>query len=121
MNPFEERGIPIERQIRSWKYVALPPYRKQDVDGFTRCRIYPAMRPASRRLDDAVAAHAHLRRIADKLGAGGGPTAETLRPVRQLKPSVLNHAAEEEAGVSMDAGHLGLAERRVTRERVLAA
>jgi hypothetical protein len=39
MNPFEERGIPIERQIRSWKYVALPPYRKQDVDAFTRCRI----------------------------------------------------------------------------------
>jgi rubrerythrin len=39
MNPFEERGIPIERQIRSWKQVTLPPYRKQDVDAFTRCRV----------------------------------------------------------------------------------
>jgi rubrerythrin len=39
MNPFEERGIPLERQIRTWKQVALPPYRKQDVDAFTRCRI----------------------------------------------------------------------------------
>jgi rubrerythrin len=39
MNPFEERGIPLERQIRSWKQVVLPPYRKQDVDAFTRCRI----------------------------------------------------------------------------------
>jgi hypothetical protein len=39
MNPFEERGIPLERQIRTWKQVSLPPYRKQDVDAFTRCRI----------------------------------------------------------------------------------
>src|SRR5688572_14135014 len=39
MNPYEERGIPVDRQIRSWKQVALPPYRKQDVDAFTRCRI----------------------------------------------------------------------------------
>ena len=31
--------MPIERQMRSWKQVALPPYRKQDVDAFTRCRI----------------------------------------------------------------------------------
>jgi rubrerythrin len=39
LNPYEERGIPLDRQIRSWKQVALPPYRKQDVDAFTRCRI----------------------------------------------------------------------------------
>jgi hypothetical protein len=39
MNPFRERGMPIEQQIRSWKKVALPPYRKQDVDAFTRCRV----------------------------------------------------------------------------------
>jgi hypothetical protein len=39
MNPFDERGIPLERQIRTWKQVVLPPYRKQDVDAFTRCRI----------------------------------------------------------------------------------
>jgi hypothetical protein len=39
MNPYEERGIPLERQLRSWKQVVLPPYRKQDVDAFTRCRI----------------------------------------------------------------------------------
>ena len=39
MNPFEERGTPIDRQMRSWKHVALPPYRKQDVDAFTRCRV----------------------------------------------------------------------------------
>lgn len=39
MNPYDERGVPIERQLRTWKQVALPPYRKQDVDAFTRCRV----------------------------------------------------------------------------------
>jgi hypothetical protein len=39
MNPFQERGIPLERQVRTWKQIALPPYRKQDVDAFTRCRV----------------------------------------------------------------------------------
>jgi rubrerythrin len=39
MNPYNERGIPLERQLRTWKQVALPPFRKQDVDAFTRCRV----------------------------------------------------------------------------------
>jgi hypothetical protein len=39
MNPFSERGLPLERQLRAWKQVTLPAYRKQDVDAFTRCRI----------------------------------------------------------------------------------
>jgi hypothetical protein len=39
LNPFRERGTPLERQVRSWKQVALAPYRKGDVDAFTRCRI----------------------------------------------------------------------------------
>ena len=70
--------------------------------------FYPAVRPASRRIDDAVAAHAHLRRIVAEIGGGSGQTAETLRSVLQLKQSVLNHAAEEEAGIFMDAERLGL-------------
>ena len=32
-------GVPLERQMRSWKQMAPPPYRKQDVDAFTRCRV----------------------------------------------------------------------------------
>lgn len=39
MNPFKEKGIPVERQIRTWRQIAQPPYRKQDVDAFTRCRV----------------------------------------------------------------------------------
>jgi rubrerythrin len=39
MNPFEEKGTPLDRQLRTWKQVAQPPFRKQEVDAFTRCRV----------------------------------------------------------------------------------
>src|SRR5436190_5348306 len=39
LDPFKEKGIPLEKQIRPWKQIALPPFRKQDVDAFTRCRV----------------------------------------------------------------------------------
>ncbi|HEX5369642.1 MAG TPA: hypothetical protein VFY10_09550 [Dehalococcoidia bacterium] len=39
MNPFEEKGAPLERQVRTWSQVAQPPFRKQEVDAFTRCRV----------------------------------------------------------------------------------
>ena len=39
MNPFRERGVPIEKQFRPYTQVAMPPYRKQEVDAFTRCRV----------------------------------------------------------------------------------
>jgi hypothetical protein len=39
MNPFKEKGIPLEEQIRNWKQVVLPPYVKQEVDAFTRARV----------------------------------------------------------------------------------
>lgn len=39
MNPLREKGIPLDRQVRTWKQIALPPYRKQEADAFTRCRV----------------------------------------------------------------------------------
>jgi hypothetical protein len=39
MNPFREKGTPIEKQFRTYRQVARPPYRKQEVDAFTRCRV----------------------------------------------------------------------------------
>lgn len=39
MNPYQERGMPLERQVRSWKNIALPPFPMQEVDAFTRCRV----------------------------------------------------------------------------------
>jgi len=39
MNPLREKGIPLDKQLRSWKKIALPPFKKQEVDAFTRCRV----------------------------------------------------------------------------------
>jgi len=39
MHPLREKGIPLDRQLRSWKQIALPPFRKQEVEAFTRCRV----------------------------------------------------------------------------------
>jgi hypothetical protein len=39
LNPLREKGTPLEKQFRTWKQIALPPYRKQEVDAFTRCRV----------------------------------------------------------------------------------
>lgn len=38
-NPFQEKGVPLEKQFRTWKQIAQLPYRKQDVDAYTRCRV----------------------------------------------------------------------------------
>lgn len=38
-NPLEERGIPLEKQVRSWRELAALPYDKHEVDPYTRCRI----------------------------------------------------------------------------------
>ena len=39
LNPFKEKGIPLEKQFRSWKQIAQLPYKKQEVDAYTRCRV----------------------------------------------------------------------------------
>lgn len=39
LNPYEEKGIPLEKQFRSWKQIAQLPYKKQEVDAYTRCRV----------------------------------------------------------------------------------
>jgi len=72
--------------------------------------FYPAVRRVSRRIDDAEAGHRHLRDIIGEL-QGLDPSADDfVGRIRVLKQSVLNHAAEEEGGVFMDAAHLGLDE-----------
>lgn len=39
INPWEERGIPLEKQYRSWKQRVRAPYHKREVDAYTRARI----------------------------------------------------------------------------------
>src|SRR5215213_6625738 len=38
-NPLEERGIPIDQQLRTWRELDVDPYDKREVDPYTRCRI----------------------------------------------------------------------------------
>lgn len=38
-NPFEEKGIPLEDQIKSWSQLNVQPYNKMEVDPYTRTRI----------------------------------------------------------------------------------
>ncbi|MFP3944537.1 MAG: hypothetical protein ACLFWF_11625, partial [Alphaproteobacteria bacterium] len=38
-NPLEEKGIPLDRQLRSWRELNVEPYDTNTVDPYTRCRI----------------------------------------------------------------------------------
>ena len=39
LDPWHEKGIPLDRQIRSWKQRVRAPYDKRDVDAYTRARV----------------------------------------------------------------------------------
>lgn len=38
-NPLAERGLPLERQLRSWSELNVDPYDSRAVDPYTRCRV----------------------------------------------------------------------------------
>lgn len=37
-NPLEEKGIPLDRQLRNWQELNVKPYDTRTVDPYTRCR-----------------------------------------------------------------------------------
>ena len=39
LDPWREKGIPLEQQYRSWKQIVRTPYDKREVDAYTRARI----------------------------------------------------------------------------------
>lgn len=39
LNPWQEQGIPLDKQIRAWKDIVQEPYHKLDVDAYTRTRV----------------------------------------------------------------------------------
>jgi hypothetical protein len=41
MNPLNERGIPVEDQLRNWTELNVEPYDKHAVDPYTRTRVIP--------------------------------------------------------------------------------
>ena len=38
-NPLQEKGIPLEKQVRNWSELNVPPYDKNQVDPYTQCRV----------------------------------------------------------------------------------
>jgi hemerythrin superfamily protein len=70
--------------------------------------VYPALRDVSRRIDDAEAAHEHVRTLMAAVQRQEPGSPEFLAMLLQFKQAVLNHAMEEEAGMFMDAQRLGL-------------
>lgn len=38
-NPLQERGIPLDRQIRSWRELDVTPLDPDRADPYTRCRV----------------------------------------------------------------------------------
>ena len=72
--------------------------------------VYPALRAVSRRIDDAEAAHEHVRMLMTALRNEEAGTDEFMARALQLKQAVLSHAAEEEGGILLEAGRLAPAE-----------
>jgi hemerythrin superfamily protein len=69
--------------------------------------FYPAVRAASRRIDDAEAGHAHLRRVIAEVEASEPASDGFAGGVRLIKQIVLAHVMEEEGGIFLDAERLG--------------
>jgi hypothetical protein len=38
-NPLQERGIPLDKQLRSWQELNVAPYDKNEVHPYTQCRV----------------------------------------------------------------------------------
>jgi hypothetical protein len=38
-NPFKERGIPVDEQLRNWSELNVKPYNKGDTHPYTKARI----------------------------------------------------------------------------------
>jgi hemerythrin superfamily protein len=69
--------------------------------------FYPAVREASRRIDDAEAGHAHLRKVIAKIRECDPASTDFTAGVRLVKRIVLAHVMEEEGGVFLDAERMG--------------
>jgi hemerythrin superfamily protein len=72
--------------------------------------FYPAVRSATRRIDDAEAGHAHLRAVIAGVREYEPASSEFTAGVRLVKRIVFAHVMEEEGGVFLDAERMGTQE-----------
>ena len=69
--------------------------------------FYPAVRDASRRIDDAATGHAHLRAVIREVKTYDPASSEFTAGVRLVKRVVFAHVMEEEGGIFLDAERMG--------------
>ena len=69
--------------------------------------FYPAVRAASRRIDDAEAGHQHLRSVIAEVESYDPSSEEFAGGVRLVRQIVHAHDMEEEGGIFLDAERLG--------------
>jgi hemerythrin superfamily protein len=69
--------------------------------------FYPAVREASRRVDDAEAGHEHLRSVIAQVQRADPASPDFSLMVRLVQRIVLGHVMEEESGIFLDAGRMG--------------
>jgi hypothetical protein len=68
-NPLEQRGIPIDDQLRSWSEQNVQPYDPEQVDPYTRCRVIlmNGIEVESIMFGHQFARHTDVREIKEKL------------------------------------------------------
>ena len=101
-------GTPIDDGAGRWQ---LFERIVQELDVHARAEeevFYPAVREASRRIDDAEAGHAHLRRMIAEVQGQEPASSQFSAGVRQVKQIVLAHVMEEEGGIFLDAERMGV-------------
>jgi len=69
--------------------------------------FYPAVRAASRRIDDAEAGHRHLRTVIAEVESYDPGSEQFAGGVRLVRQIVNAHVMEEEGGIFLDAERLG--------------
>lgn len=61
-NPLQERGIPLEKQLRNWSELSVGPFNTRDVHPYTRCRV---ILMNGIEVEAQLNSHAMARRIED--------------------------------------------------------
>jgi hypothetical protein len=81
LDPWREKGIPLDKQFRSWRERVKTPYDKQAVDPYTRCRVPlgPAA-PPEREQGPLTGPEPPLATIHP------APATEGLLPLSELRP-----------------------------------
>lgn len=69
--------------------------------------FYPAVRAATRRIDDTEAGHRQLRALIGEVQGHEPASPEFMAGVRVIKRIVFAHVLEEESGVFLDAERMG--------------